>query len=87
MAMTSDPVGRIRTRKERYSTTCPAYSVRLNGGFKNQRKAPTWRPSVLSAEAVTALQKRCQTDRQVVLYFSNNTQNTFALLCSETGLR
>jgi hypothetical protein len=25
-------------------------------------------------------------DRQVVLYFSNNTQNTFALLCSETGL-
>jgi len=28
-----------------------------------------------------------QTDRQVVLYFSNNTQNTFALLCSETGLR
>ena len=34
MAMTSDPVGRIRTRKERYSTTCPAYSVRLNGGFK-----------------------------------------------------
>ena len=35
MAMTSDPVGRIRTGKERYSTTCPAYSVRLNGGFKN----------------------------------------------------
>ena len=33
--------------------------------------------------------RRCgrQTDRQVVLYFSNNTQNTFALLCSETGLR
>ena len=27
------------------------------------------------------------TDRQVVLYFSNNTQNTFALLCSGTGLR
>ena len=31
--------------------------------------------------------KTRQTDRQVVLYFSNNTQNTFALLCSETGLR
>jgi hypothetical protein len=27
-----------------------------------------------------------QTDTQVGLYFSNNTQNTFALLCSETGL-
>jgi hypothetical protein len=27
-----------------------------------------------------------QTDRQIVLYFSNNTQYTIALFCSETGL-
>jgi hypothetical protein len=28
-----------------------------------------------------------QTDRQIALYFSNNTQYTIELFCSETGLR
>ena len=43
------------------------------------------KPKAVSID--TQPQDPAAADRQVVLYFSNNTQNTFALLCSETGLR